>query len=52
VDSVGFDERRVLDDLFLQADLVQIDAEVKTTSAGLIKAFVLQGRYCRSCRAS
>jgi len=38
-------ERRALDDLFLQAGLVPIDAEVETTSAGLMKALVLQGRH-------
>jgi DNA-binding transcriptional LysR family regulator len=38
-------ERRALDDLFLQAGLVPIDAEVETTSAGLMKAVVLQGRH-------
>jgi len=38
-------ERRALDDLFLQAGLRPIDAEVETTSAGLMKAIVLQGRH-------
>jgi molybdate transport repressor ModE-like protein len=38
-------ERRALDDLFLQAGLKPIDAEVETTSAGLMKSLVLQGRH-------
>jgi hypothetical protein len=38
-------ERRALDDLVQQAGLVPIDAEEETTSAGLMKALVLQGRH-------
>jgi DNA-binding transcriptional LysR family regulator len=38
-------ERRALDELFLQAGLRPIDAEVETTSAALMKAVVLQGRH-------
>jgi DNA-binding transcriptional LysR family regulator len=38
-------ERRALDDLFLQAGLKPIEAEVETTSAVLMKALVLQGRH-------
>lgn len=38
-------ERRALDDLFLQAGLRPIDAEIETTSAVLMKTVVLQGRH-------
>ena len=38
-------ERRALDELFLQAGLKPIDAEIETTSAVLMKTVVLQGRH-------
>lgn len=38
-------ERRALDELFLQAGLRPIDAEIETTSAVLMKTVVLQGRH-------
>lgn len=38
-------ERRALDDLFLQAGLKAIGAEIETTSAVLMKTVVLQGRH-------
>lgn len=38
-------ERRALDELFLQAGLKPIDAQIETTSAVLMKAVVLQGRH-------
>jgi DNA-binding transcriptional LysR family regulator len=38
-------ERRAFDDLFLQAGLKPIEAEVETTSAVLMKTVVLQGRH-------
>jgi molybdate transport repressor ModE-like protein len=38
-------ERRALDELFLQAGLKPIDAEIETTSAVMMKTVVLQGRH-------